>query len=320
MGARGWRTGRINYCYYLEQNQQKNVLLVYSQLMPQQSFMSNRKMLLGEDSNALVFLFAVNMIIFVLISFLKTVYYLTDTPLELFERQIVDWFRMPSSFVGVIYKPWTFLIHFFSQYHFWQLVSSMLWLWSFGYIFQDLSGNKHVIPVYMYAGVTGAIAFLTANALLPGMVNEAQPVMGAGASVVGIAIATTALAPNYRLFPLIHGGIPLWILTLVFLVLDFSTALVVPSILVSHLIAALVGLGYIKLLQNGTNAGTWMIRFYDWGNHLFSPKNTRIVKSDTRGFDSAETKLNAILDKMNMEGYENLSEEEKAFLKSTSQE
>jgi len=76
--------------------------------MPQQRFMSNRKMLLGEDSNALVFLFAVNMLIFVLISFLKTVYYLTDTPLELFERQIVNWFRMPSSFMGVIYKPWIF--------------------------------------------------------------------------------------------------------------------------------------------------------------------------------------------------------------------
>lgn len=127
--------------------------------MPQQRFMSNRKMLLGEDSNALVFLFAANMIIFVLISFLKTVYYLTDTPLELFERQIVDWFRMPSSFVGVLYKPWTFIIHFFSQYHFWQLVSSMLWLWSFGYIFQDLSGNKHIIPVYIYAGAIGALVF-----------------------------------------------------------------------------------------------------------------------------------------------------------------
>ena len=288
--------------------------------MPQQRFMSNRKMLLGEDSNALVFLFAVNMIIFVLISFLKTVYYLTDTPLELFERQIVDWFRMPGSFLAVMCKPWTFLIHFFSQYHFWQLVSSMLWLWSFGYIFQDLSGNKHVIPVYIYAGAAGAIAFLTVNALLPGMVNVAQPVMGAGASVVGIAMATTVLAPKYKLFPLVYGGIPLWVLTLIFLVLDFSTALVVPSILVSHLFAGLVGFGYIKLLQNGNNAGDWMIRFYHWGNNLLSPKNTRIVKADTRGYDSTETRLNAILDKMNIVGYDNLSESEKAFLKSTSQD
>lgn len=288
--------------------------------MPQQRFMSNRKMLLGEDSNALVFLFAVNMTIFVLISFLKTVYYLTDTPLELFERQIVDWFRMPGSFTAVMYKPWTFLIHFFSQYHFWQLVSSMLWLWSFGYIFQDLSGNKHVIPVYIYSGAAGAIGFLTVNALMPGLSNGAQPIMGAGASVVGIAVATTLLAPKYKLFPLINGGIPIWVLTLVFLVLDFSTSAVVPSILISHIIAAFVGFGYVKLLQNGTNTGEWMIRFYHWGNNLLAPKNTRIVKADTRGFDSTETKLNAILDKMNIVGYDNLTESEKAFLKSASQE
>lgn len=288
--------------------------------MPQQRFMSNRKMLLGEDSNALVFLFAVNMTIFVLISFLKTVYYLTDTPLELFERQIVDFFRMPGSFAAVMYKPWTFLIHFFSQYHFWQLVSSMLWLWSFGYIFQDLSGNKHVIPVYIYAGVLGAIGFLTVNALLPGLANGVQPIMGAGASVVGIAVATTVLAPKYKLFPLVNGGIPLWVLTLVFLVLDFSTSAVVPAILISHIIAALVGFGYVKLLQNGTNTGEWMIRFYHWGNNLLAPKSTRIVKADTRGFDSTENKLNAILDKMNIVGYDNLTESEKAFLKSASQE
>ena len=288
--------------------------------MPQQRFMTNRKMLLGEDSNALVFLFAVNMLIFVLISFLKTVYYLTDTPLELFERQIVDWFRMPSSFVGVFYKPWTFLIHFFSQYHFWQLVSSMLWLWSFGYIFQDLSGNKHIIPVYIYAGVIGAIGFLSATALMPGPVNAAGPIMGAGASIVGLAAATTVLAPKYRLFPLVNGGIPLWVSTLIFLLLDFSTAFVIPSILVSHITAALVGFGYMKLLKNGTNLGAWMIRFYNLGNNLFSPKNTRIVKADTRGFDSTETRLNTILDKMNIVGYENLTESEKAFLKSVSQE
>jgi membrane associated rhomboid family serine protease len=288
--------------------------------MPQQRFMSNRKMLLGEDSNALVFLFAVNMIIFVLISFLKTVYYLTDTPLELFERQIVDWFRMPGSFVAVLYKPWTFLIHFFSQYHFWQLVSSMLWLWSFGYIFQDLSGNKHIIPVYIYAGTIGAIAFLTVNALLPGLVNGAQPIMGAGSSVVGIAVATTVLAPRYKLFPLVNGGIPLWVLTLVFLVLDFSTAVAVPSILISHLIAALVGFGYMKLLQNGTNTGDWMVRFYQSGNALFEPAELREKKSSAVKNSEKENELNAILDKMNSVGYDNLSENEKAFLKSASQE
>jgi hypothetical protein len=196
----------------------------------------------------------------------------------------------------------------------------MLWLWSFGYIFQDLSGNKHIIPVYIYAGTIGAIAFLTVNALLPGLVNGAQPIMGAGSSVVGIAVATTVLAPRYKLFPLVSGGIPLWVLTLVFLVLDFSTAVAVPSILISHLIAALVGFGYMKLLQKGTNTGDWMVRFYQSGNALFEPAELREKKSSAVKNSEKENELNAILDKMNSVGYDNLSENEKAFLKSASQE
>jgi hypothetical protein len=196
----------------------------------------------------------------------------------------------------------------------------MLWLWSFGYIFQDLSGNKHIIPVYIYAGTIGAIAFLTVNALLPGLVNGAQPIMGAGSSVVGIAVATTVLAPRYKLFPLVSGGIPLWVLTLVFLVLDFSTAAAVPSILISHLIAALVGFGYMKLLQKGTNTGDWMVRFYQSGNALFEPAELREKKSSAVKNSEKENELNAILDKMNSVGYDNLSENEKAFLKSASQE
>jgi hypothetical protein len=174
--------------------------------------------------------------------------------------------------------------------------------------------------VYIYAGAIGAVGFLTANLFMPASLHTAGPMMGAGASIVGIAVATTVLAPKYKLFPLVNGGIPLWVLTLIFLVLDFSTARVVPSILISHIIAALVGFGYMKLLQSGTNAGDWMIRFYHWGNNLLAPKNTRIVKADTRSFDSTENQLNAILDKMSTVGYDNLTENEKAFLKSVSQE
>jgi membrane associated rhomboid family serine protease len=288
--------------------------------MPQHRFMSNRKMLLGEDSNALVFLFALNMLIFTIINFIKIVYYLTDAPIEQFQHQIVEWFSMPASFVGVWHKPWTLLIHFFSQYSFWQLTSSMLWLWCFGYIFQDLSGNKHIIPVYIYAGIIGAITFLVTASIMASAASSIQPLLGAGAGVMGIAVSTTVLAPQYRLFPLLNGGFPLWIVTALFIVLDLSSSANQLPVLISHIVAAFVGFIYMKQLQNGVNLGNWMVRFYNWSNNALAPKNTRIVKADTRGFDSSETRLNTILDKMNVVGYENLSDDEKAFLKSISQE
>jgi hypothetical protein len=91
-------------------------------------------------------------------------------------------------------------------------------------------------------------------------------------------------------------------------------------VLAAHIVAALIGFVYMKQLQSGVNYGNWMVRLYGWGNNLLAPKNSRIVKADTRGFDSTETRLNAILDKMNLVGYENLTDQEKAFLKSVSQE
>jgi membrane associated rhomboid family serine protease len=285
--------------------------------MPQHRFMSHRKMLLGEDSNALVFLFAVNMLIFILINFIKIVYYLTDAPIEQFQFQIVEWFSMPSTFANLLHKPWTFFFHFFSQYSFWQLVSSMIWLWSFGYILQDLSGNNHVIPIYMYAGMFGALTFL-GTALIAA--NVYQPLLGAGAGVMGIAVATTTLAPKYKLFPLVNGGIPLWILTVVFVLLDFSSASAVTPVLTSHVVSALVGFLYIKQLQRGRNLGDWMIRFYHWGNNLFAPAEFKNSSNTGAKSSSQEEKLNNILDKMNLVGYDNLSAQDKAFLKDASKE
>jgi len=59
--------------------------------------------------------------------------------------------------------------------------------------------------------VGGLVFFLTVN-LFPVLANHIEsiePMMGAGAAVMAVAVATTTLAPDYRIFPLINGGIPL---------------------------------------------------------------------------------------------------------------
>ena len=53
---------------------------------------------------------------------------------------------------------------------------------------------------------------------------------------------------------------------------------------------------------------------------LFEPAELREKKSSAVKNSEKENELNAILDKMNRVGYDNLSENEKAFLKSASQE
>ena len=52
--------------------------------MPERSYKTNRSILLGQDNNALVYLVAINLMVFALLSFIKIIYYLSEIPIELY--------------------------------------------------------------------------------------------------------------------------------------------------------------------------------------------------------------------------------------------
>lgn len=303
-----------------------------------QSYKSNsRKILLGQDNNSLVFLFAVNMLMFVIVTFIKVVYYLSEIPDEFFYKQVLNWLSLPAQTDIFLTRPWTLISTMITHHSVWQLISSMLWLWCFGFILQDLAGNNKLIPIYIYGGLVGSISFLLMNNLVPVLANNVQtvaPLLGAGSAVMAIAVATTTLAPDYRVFPLINGGIPLWVITLIFVVIDFATlAGSNAGIGAGHLLAGLLGYVYIRQLRRGSDWGAWMNNLAHWLDDLFNPEkkhkqqssaDKHFYKTSTKPFDKkanlTQQRLDAILDKINQEGYQFLTDEEKAFLKRASKE
>ncbi|MCA6467948.1 MAG: rhomboid family intramembrane serine protease [Chitinophagaceae bacterium] len=297
--------------------------------MRDKTYRSGRQILLGQDNNALVLLFAINMLLFLMLQFISIVYFISDTPREFFQQQILDWFTLPANFEVFISRPWTLFTYMFTHFSIWHLISSMLWLWCFGYILQDLAGNRHLIPVYLYGGFTGAIIFLTAIQFLPASQQPAAtiPWMGAGAAVMAVATATTALSPNYRLFPLINGGIPLWIITVVYALIHFSTlGSAQMGIGAASLAAGAVGYMYVHLLQRGTDAGAWMSNLYQQVNSWFQPGLQPFQKRQPSGKQpyvkipkSTQQRLDEILDKINQQGMDGLTPEEKEFLRKASE-
>ena len=305
--------------------------------MAPQSYKTNRKILLGQDNNALVLLFAVNALVFLLINFVKIIYYLSDIPLEFFYKQILNWFTLPASPDILTGRPWTILVYMFTHHSIWHLLSSMLWLWCFGFILQDLAGNNKLIPIYLYGGFIGGLVFLLINNLFPVLernILTTEPMLGAGSAVMAIAVATTTLAPDYRIFPLINGGIPLWVLTLIFVAIDFATlSSGNAGIGAGHLAAGATGYFFIRQLRRGSDWGAWMNNFVDWLDDLFrpekkhkkkSPKEKLFYQSDKKPFEKisnvTQQRLDAILDKINQQGYQFLTDEEKEFLKRASDE
>jgi len=293
--------------------------------------------LLGQDNNALTWLLIINAVLFVIIAFIKVIYYLEyDTPMERvqnFHLQITNWISLPASADTLYKRPWTVLTYMFSHENVWEMVGTMLWLWAFGYIFQDLTGNTKIFPVYVYGGLAGAIVFTLVSNFFPQANPGLIPLLGGGASVMALAIATTATAPRYKIFPMIRGGIPIWIITIIFAAIDFwFVAGNNLSIAAAHAAGALIGFIFIVQANRGNDMGAWMNNLYNWINDLFNPEKKRInkpvkyekfYKASRKPFEKTpritQQKLDEILDKINQEGYDSLTEEEKDFLKKASQ-
>ncbi|MGZ8518300.1 MAG: rhomboid family intramembrane serine protease, partial [Chitinophagaceae bacterium] len=211
-----------------------------------------RRLSLAHANNALILLIAINMIVFVILAFLKAVYFLQyaggTEALHNFNSNILNLFTLPADVNKIGSRPWTILTYMFSHISVWHLLGNMLWLWVFGYIFLDLTGNRKIIPLYIYGAFAGAVSFVLAYNFLPGL-KQALPfaeMLGASAGVMAIAVAVTTIAPGYRIFPMLFGGIPIWVLTTIYLIIDLaSIPLSNPGGHIAHLAGALTGFLFI---------------------------------------------------------------------------
>jgi membrane associated rhomboid family serine protease len=298
---------------------------------------NRRRYSLGDDSNALIGLISVELIAFVILAFIKVIYYFTygSDGLIYYNANILHWLTLPASFQIFLTRPWTLITHFLVHDGVWHLVANMLWLWAFGYIMQDLTGNKRIVPVFLYGALAGALAFMLAFNLIPAFSPHLQSAeaLGASAGVMAIAIATTMLAPGYRLFPMINGGIPLWVLTAIFAVIDLATIPYDnPGGYIAHLAGAAMGFLYVNQLQHGRDWGGWMVGFHHWFVNLFNPdkpakgktvKSQLFYKANVPPYNKksnvSQQKVDEILEKIHHKGFNSLTEDEKEILKRASE-
>jgi membrane associated rhomboid family serine protease len=293
---------------------------------------------IGQDGDALITLLAIHLIVFVLLSFTKVIYYFSSGSegLNLYNQNILSWVTLPAYLPDLLTRPWTLITHFFTHDGVWHLLGNMLWLWAFGHILQDLSGNRKIIPVFLYGAFAGALAFIISFNIIPALkvkLIDAEA-LGASAGVMAVAIATTVLAPGYRIFPMINGGIPLWVITMIFVIIDLATIPYNnPGGHIAHLAGAGMGFLFVVMLRNGKDGSIWMNNFFDWVNNLFNPEKPKkgkevkkqlFYKSTVSPYKKTtiitQQRIDEILDKIGQKGYESLTPDEKEILKQASKE
>jgi membrane associated rhomboid family serine protease len=298
-------------------------------------FKLEKKPLLGANNNALVWIIGINCVVTIILKMLSMIYQLSYDGSSIAEGKFINevlyWFTLSPKTHDLLSKPWSIFSFCITHYNFMQLFGNALWLWAFGYILQDLLGNKQIIPLYIYGSFFGAILFVVTASYIPTLRNNIgsiAPLQGANFGIMCIAIATTTYAPMYKLLPQVGNGIPLFILTLLFLAINFAyiSQTNIPYA-IGNLIAAIIGFIFIKQLKNGNDMGEWMYRLAsiidDWFNPSKKQQNKKqseknfyntTVPTFTKTPNITEAKTNEILDKISKVGYNNLSQEEKDFL------
>lgn len=289
-----------------------------------------KKIRLGDDNNALIALIGINTLLFVSFGLIQVIYYISQSGTTAFQYEILRWFIMPAKLSSIATKPWTVLTYMFIHVGFFYTLINMIWLWVFGSILQDLSGNSKIIPVYFYGGIAGAVFFMATSYTFPQLRGQVEYsfMLGGNAGIMAIALATTTLSPDYRFFRMLNGGIPLWILTILYVIIDF-TGTADASQRLAHLGGGLVGFLFVLSLKKGYDGSLWMNNVYNWFTDLFNPdkpvlKNQKIKEKvfyNTGGQKPfikrpviTQQRIDEILDKINQKGFNHLSEEEKSIL------
>ncbi len=296
-----------------------------------------KKMILGQDGNTLVMMMTILVLVFCIFKFVYVTWFLAGFNKETYYSGVFNWFILPSDIRTILEKPWTVVTYMFMHNGVFHLLGNILWLWAFGYILQDLAGNNKIVPLFLYGGFAGAFLYVLSYNVFPALTPymKSSTLEGASAGVMAIAIATTTLAPNYRLFPMLNGGIPLWILTLIFVIIDL--ALIPESNAgghIAHIGGAVIGFIFILQLKKGNDWSIGVNNFFSWISNLFNPdkkewrktaKKELHYRSEGRNpykkvTNITQKKVDDILDKINIQGYSFLSDEEKEILKRASED
>jgi len=287
-------------------------------------------------------LMAVCLVLFVSLAFIKALWFFNnedkDLARALFNRDVLALFTLPADTGQFIKQPWSLFTAMFvhDNNDVWKVFANMFWLWSFGYILQDLTGGKKIIPVFIYGTLGGMIGFVLAYNLLPALsAGLSLATLGAAScGVMAVSVVTTLVSPGYRIFPMIGGGLPLWALTALYLITSFATVSISDTgTLVNLFAAALTGLLFFFFLRRGYDWSNWMNRFFDWVSNLFNPDRPRkgkfireelFYQSEKSPYHKTakltQERIDAILDKIGKEGIEVLTDEERELLKRASRE
>lgn len=246
---------------------------------------------------------------------------------------LLNWIGVPSQGELLLSRPWTPFTYMFAHFDLLHMIFNMLWLYWIGKIFLDYFNSKQLVALYVLGGLGGALFYVGGFALLPLHNSVSVPLIGASASVFGIALAMVMYAPNHkiRFFFFIEPFSLKWLVIVMLLIMILGNGNVQAGTHLCHLGGSMVGILFGGQMRRGHDITAWLNKCIDaiatmagglkkgpgkpvGGTRYGNQGATTSQAEPPRATSPSEDEIDAILAKLKRSGYGALTEQEKATL------
>ena len=265
-------------------------------------------------------LILINVVCFVLPMLIKTVLFLFNIS----STNFINWFELSASWIDLPTKPWSIITYSFLHSGFFHLFWNMYLLFFSSKLFLNLFPSNTFFNVYFLGVVVGGITFILSYTFFPVFQNSSPVMIGASAGVMAVFIFMSTYSPDLEI-RLILFNVKLRYLGIAFLLLDIVQ---IPygnaGGHLAHLGGAILGFYYVKQLKNGKDIGKPFKNFIDKIINIFRRKpkmrtvykreKSQKIKKKVSDAGEKQKRIDRILDKISISGYESLTQAEKDFL------
>jgi membrane associated rhomboid family serine protease len=272
-------------------------------------------------------LLIINVAIWLLLDVLLQPFRLHDVPIfAVFAEYLALW---P---LGENFWPWQLLTYMFMHGGLVHLLFNMLALWMFGMELETIWGSRRFLVFYLVCGLVAGVA----NILVAPLLGQTAPTVGASGAVFGVLIAFAMLFPDrlIYLYFLLPVKAKYLVTAYIGLELFFGVTGTTDGIAhMAHLGGAAAGFLMVLAMRSGVTLG-WL-----WPAARPKPDadtytNVRFIRREPVVTDAqfhdiendsddqaakgrqhvTQEMVDAILDKINRDGYQSLTESEKRIL------
>jgi membrane associated rhomboid family serine protease len=265
-------------------------------------------------------LILINVVCFILPLLIKTVLFLFNIS----STNFINWFELSASWTGLPLKPWSIVTYSFLHSGFFHLFWNMYLLFFSSKLFLNLFTSNTFFSVYFLGVIVGGITFILSYTFFPVFQNSSPVMIGASAGVMAVFIFMSTYSPDLEI-RLILFNVKLRYLGITFLLLDIVQ---IPygnaGGHLAHLGGAILGFYYVKQLNNGKDIGKPFMSFIDKVINIFRKKpkmrtvhkreKSQKINKNISVAGEKQKRIDEILDKISISGYESLTQAEKDFL------